>query len=75
MVTAPNKVPELVGIGFVSDSLGVSESAIREWERRGDVPAAYRVPPDGRRVYGPAHVELIRQRAARMRRRPATGDG
>ncbi len=61
--------PTLVGIGVVADALGVSQTALRKWERAGDIPAPLRVPPDGRRVYYRSDVELIRQRAEKMRRR------
>lgn len=51
---------ELVSIGRLSDSAGISADAIRVWERRFGRPAAIRLP-SGHRRYPPEEVRWLRR--------------
>ncbi len=68
---------QFIGIGVVADTLGVSTSALRQWERQGRIPAAARVAGQDRRIYRLDDLAVIRQRMTEMRaagRRRGNGD-
>lgn len=52
---------ELMTIGGVARELGVSDSAVRYWERQGLIPAPTRDSYSGRRLYSRESVEQLRQ--------------
>lgn len=57
----------LFGVGVLADSLGVSRSTIRSWERLGRIPPPTRLLGSERRVYRPEDLALIRERMTEMR--------
>ncbi len=66
MNATPTADRHLVSIGVAAERAGCSPQAVRNMERRGEVPPAARVEGLGRRLYSLADVERIREvRAAR----------
>ncbi|MDP9358317.1 MAG: MerR family DNA-binding transcriptional regulator [Chloroflexota bacterium] len=53
---------QFLGIGALSQELGVSPSGVRRWERIGLIPPADRVAGSGRRLYRLSDVQEIRKR-------------
>ncbi len=53
-----------LGIGALSQELGVSPSGVRRWERIGLIPPAERIAGSGRRLYRLSDLQEIRQRVA-----------
>jgi len=52
----------LISTGGVAQRLGVPESTLKWWERRGEIPAAARVEGSDRRVWRESDLALIAKR-------------
>jgi len=72
-----DRASELLGIGALSQVLGVSPSCIRRWEALGVIPEAARILGNDRRVYRVDDLAAIRNHveakraAGRQRSSPA----
>ncbi len=58
---------EYVGIGPLAKQLGVSRSAVRQWEAKGWIEPAPRLVGSDRRIYLIGDLERIRQRVSEKR--------
>ncbi|MDP9472193.1 MAG: MerR family DNA-binding transcriptional regulator [Chloroflexota bacterium] len=58
---------EFIGIGPLAEQLGVSRSAVRQWEAKGWIEPAPRLVGSDRRVYLVNDLERIRQRVSEKR--------
>ena len=64
--------PDLISTLGVAQRLGVSPSAVKNWEEEGRIPPAFaKVLPGGRRVWRAEDIEAIAgSESARKRTRP-----
>lgn len=57
--------PRLLGVRAAARRLGVHENTVRNWEARGLITTARRLPGSGYRRFAPAEVERLRRRLKR----------
>ncbi len=58
---------EFIGIGPLAEQLGVSRSAVRQWEAKGWIEPAPRLAGSDRRVYHVDDLEAIRAKVSEKR--------
>ncbi len=66
---------KFIGIGPLAEQLGVSRSAVRQWEAKGWIDPAPRLAGSDRRVYRIDDLDAIRQQVSEKRAARQRQDG
>lgn len=63
-----NATEQLVSTGHVAATCGVSRSAVKGWEARGQIKPAIRVLGSDRRVWPASDMEVLKRQIAELKR-------